>query len=131
MFKRKPGKVYKGFKKKTIEEVREIQKKRRKVRRVGGSSLKQDKIRWNNEWKEEHKHITWCESCGNPDGPGDAKLTQMHALKQRMIVTEEDCKRAAKVCWGEHRPKDEATGPDTHLRMAEFVDNLIAIRQQV
>lgn len=101
------------------------------LKRFGKNSLGIKKRRWNAEWKEEMKHITWCESCGRPDGPGDRKLTMAHALKQRFITTEEDCKRAAKVCWGEHRSYDEATGEDVHEKMREFVDGLIAKRNAI
>lgn len=102
--------------------------KRTRLRPVGKNSLQAQKREWNAEWKRDFAHITWCESCGIPDGFGDAKLTQMHAEKQRFITTREGCRRAAKVCWGEHRAKDEATGDDPHGEMAKFVDDLIARR---
>lgn len=103
-------------------------KPRKPLRQIGKNQLGIDKRRWNAEWKAEFKHIDHCESCGRPDGPGESKLTQMHGLKQRFITTREGCYRAAKVCWGEHRPYDEATGPDVHERMAAFVDGLIERR---
>lgn len=98
------------------------------MNRVGKNQLGINKRRWNAEWHDDMKDIVWCESCGQPDGFGDAKLTQMHAVKQRFITTEEESKRAAKVCWGEHRSYDFATGENVHERMAEFVDSLIQRR---
>ena len=86
------------------------------------------KRKWNAEWHKEFEYIHWCESCGQPDGIGDSRLTQMHAVKQRFITTEAECKRAAKVCWGEHRKFDFATGENVHEKMAGFVDNLIMKR---
>lgn len=100
----------------------------KKLQPRGKNQLHIDKRRWNKEWHEEMKDVTWCESCGTPDGYGDAKLTMMHAVKQRFITTEEQGKRAAKVCWGEHRAFDFATGNDVHEKMAEFVDRLIEAR---
>ena len=92
------------------------------------NSLTRQKNIWNAEWKRAMAHIVWCESCGVPDGFGDQKLTQMHATKQRFITTREQCHRAAKVCWGEHRKYDEGTGENVHQRMADFVDSLIEKR---
>ncbi len=100
----------------------------KQMRKIGKNALGISKREWNNEWKEQMKDVVWCESCGNPDGFGDAKLTQMHATKQRFITTREDCFRAAKVCWGEHKKYDFATGDDPHGEMAKFVDDLIAKR---
>lgn len=90
------------------------------------NQLWKDKKRWNREWKEAFKHVQHCESCGvREDGNPNNILTMMHALKQRYIITEEDCKRAAKVCMREHN-FHELKGD--HQAMADFVDNLIAKR---
>lgn len=102
--------------------------KHKPMRSRGKNPLGILKRKWNAEWKRDFAHIQFCESCGKPDGPGDAKLTQMHSLKQRFLTTREGCRRAAKVCWGEHRSYDFATGENVHKRMADFVDGLIEAR---
>lgn len=111
---------YKGFKRKTFEEANEARSKFQKSK----SSHRQDKDEWNAEWKKDHAHLKYCWSCGSRGEPGNP-ITQMHATKQRFIRTREDSRRAAWVCWEEHKSYDEAQGVDVHEKMAAFVDGLI------
>ncbi len=75
-------------------------------------------------------HVQFCESCGQRETSDPmTRLTQMHATKRRFITTEEQSKRAAKVCMREHKLYEEATGENTHERMEAFVDALIAKRE--
>jgi membrane protease subunit (stomatin/prohibitin family) len=111
---------HKGFKRKSFEEMNTARSKFQNQK----SNHQKDKDRWNREWKKENASMKFCWSCGTQGEPGNP-ITQMHALKQRFISTEEDCKRAAWVCWKEHIAHDEAQGSDVHRKMAEFVDHLI------
>lgn len=137
MIKHKPH--HKGFRRKTSEEIAAQAARRMEKSLERGIKPKVKNTRtsqhdiWEKEWKAEHRHITWCESCGRTGGPDpDSKLTMMHALKRNKIGSkpedEVQYKRAAKVCWGEHRKYDEAQGSDVHERMAAFVDHLISVR---
>lgn len=82
------------------------------------------------QWHKELKDylmgklgIQWCESCGTTYG-----LSIAHATKRRFIKTRSDYFRAAILCLPEHQKLDEATGPNPHERMAEFIDRLIEQR---
>lgn len=131
---------HKGFKRRTPEELAERQRKRDEKAEARGAVPRSKNARtlqhdiWEKEWKEEHRHIRNCESCGQGENYSDpdSRLTMMHALKRNKIGSGQadraDYMRAAKVCWGEHRRYDEATGPDVHERMADFVDGLIEKR---
>lgn len=113
---------HKGFKRKSLEETVAARNKFANAK----SDHQRDKDRWNAEWKKDHAHLKFCWSCGvRPDGNPDNIITQMHATKQVEIRTREDCRRAAWVCWREHRAHDEAQGLEVHAKMAAFVDKLI------
>jgi hypothetical protein len=114
--------THKGFRRRSFEEMNAA-----RTRFANGrSELRANKDKWNAEWKKDHAHLKFCWSCGITGGPSpDDVITQMHALKQRFITTREDSRRAAWVCWREHRSYDEAQGIDVHARMAAFVNGLI------
>jgi hypothetical protein len=120
--------THKGFKRKSFEEMNAA---RQRFANAKSDHQKQKDI-WNREWKRDHAHVKYCWSCGKlPGGPSpDDVITQMHALKQRFVISRESCRRAAWVCWGEHRSYDEAQGLDVHRKMAEFVDGLIQKMKQ-
>jgi len=137
MIKKQP--YHKGFKRRTADEVAERAARRTAKALERGAIPHTKNARtlqhdiWEREWKDEFRHIKNCENCGKPEtGDRDSKLTMMHALKRNKIGSHPehraDYMRAAKVCWGEHRPYDEATGVDVHQKMADFVDGLIAKR---
>jgi hypothetical protein len=120
VFRKQPW--HKVFKKKSFEEANESRKKFQS----GRGTLRSQKDEWEAEWKRDNAHRKFCWSCGvRSDGNPENTTTMMHALKQRFITTREDCRRAAWVCWREHRSYDEAQGTDVHAKMAEFVDGLI------
>jgi hypothetical protein len=121
MLRHKP--THKGFKRKSFSEMLDARKRFQSAK----SELRKQKDIWNAEWKKDHADIKFCWSCGKSGGPnpGDV-ITQMHGLKQRFATTRETCRFAAWVCWGEHRPYDEAQGIDVHQKMADFVRGLIA-----
>jgi hypothetical protein len=120
MLRHKP--THKGFKRKTRDEMYAARKRFQSAK----SDHQLEKEKYNAEWKEDHKHLKFCWSCGvRADGNPDNVITQMHGLKQRYIRTREDCRFAAYVCWREHKDHDEAQGVEVHLKMAEFVRGLI------
>lgn len=102
-------------------------KKRKPLNPRGKSNRSKERASWQREMMETYGPGERCEVEGCSDTFGVANA---HRLKKTKITTREEYVHGrAHLCGRHHRALDEATGPDVHKRMYDFITDLIERRK--